>query len=297
MIPEEPGAPSSEPSAHLGTSALSRDYSFSNAWSAGYELFKAQYGLLLAVAAINLGAGIADQLVSSFLEAVASPAGIIASWVFQFFVAYPIWAGTLLLVVRLARGQETSIDVCLAGFRHYPQLLLVQLALGLIFLGVAAIPGSVIFMVATAGRGWAFGPVILGIAVAILLLLMLWLSARLLFTLVIVVDDAWDRQGPDQRPLGAWDRASSALRMSWNLTQPVTWSLVGLQVSVSLVAGLTILLLCVGILLLGMPLYFGVIASAYVMLARPLLDGRCRACGYPLDDVRGPICPECGTPR
>ena len=59
-----------------------------------------------------------------------------------------------------------------------------------------------------------------------------------------------------------------ALRLNWQATRGLGWSLMALVVVVSLIAAASVLLLCVGYVLIGVPFTLASLGAVYSMLFR-----------------------------
>lgn len=192
--------------------------------------------------------------------------------ILQVLVGIPLFAGVIYACAEIHDGRGQIGDL-FQGFRRYGSALLSGLLLVCIYMAcgiAAAIPMALTFgvMVATSRGGgpapfWAF----VGIAAMVLILILLigLVLMRVLFAPVIAIDP---RFGTRFGTLGVMD----AFGMSWRNTQGLGFSMLLLLVVVSVLAALSILLLCVGYILIGIPLMLSVLGAMYVLTQRSRLD-------------------------
>jgi len=260
-------------------------YSFSAAFELGWGTFTANYGVLLAASAIMLVVNLVDNVVEKALGAVHFLLQF--AWALPFFllVTMPLYAGVLLLAARgIRRGKCRFDDLSLGYLRLGPVVVWSLLMLAAML--VIAMPGIAAVWSAFFSRNdGLFLAVVIGVAV-LYACVFLFLIARFGFVVALLAD-------PDIGRL----EVSQAVRVSWQTTAKCWPSLVGLQLVVTVLVLASLLLLCVGIVFLGYPLWIAVGGSAYALLFTPEhFNQRCRACGYPLSGTSGTVrCSECGT--
>lgn len=262
-------------------------YSFGAAFAQGWELLTARYGMILAGTAIYLGVAVLVQVAQNVISAATDPVvGFLLSVPMSLLVLAPFQASWMWSAVAAARGEPAGAATLVHGFDRYPQVVgLALLAFGAsivlwIPLGILA----VIFAM--------MGPV--GIVLLILLaipagVLMGWLYIRYMLAYCIVLDDRPGRMG-----------VFEAVRAAFDMTRGIRgWSLLGLNLVVSLIAGLSLLLLILPFFLFGIPFVVAVTAMAYQQLAADhglVASVNCRFCGFDLSGLRDRVCPECGAP-
>jgi uncharacterized membrane protein len=259
-------------------------YSYEAAMSAGWALFKANYGQLLAVALIDIGITIAMGVLGQVAEQTVGFDFV--TWIETIFISGPLAAGLYLFAARLARGEQLTVGAMFDGFRSYWATVKVNLVVGIgigLCAGVFLLPGLIIGQNSSAGSALMLA----GALVAVPLYVFLYM--RYFYALVIVVD-----------PLSSARTAGQALGESWRMTRGHFWSLFGLFLVLGLIAIGCLVLLVLPAFFVALPLIVGVTGVAYVQLANQSGVARvnmntCPNCGY---DVRGlppGHCPECGA--
>jgi hypothetical protein len=127
---------------------------------------------------------------------------------------------------------------------------------------LSATIGFLVVAVAAGGLNSAAG-VSAGIVSAVIIAVALGLIAtalvfvRIIFMPAIVAD-------PSLGSIGVMD----ALRLNWRATRGLGWSLLALFVVVSMLVAASVLLLCVGYVLIGLPLGIAALGAVYTMLFR-----------------------------
>ena len=272
-------APASGDATALGLA--SRPYSFSTAFSLAVNTFKSQWIILFLAGLILLGAGIAAGVPQWIAQAVGqasgdpgvfqfmSMVGAIVGFALNLLVSGPVFAGSVVAAANAARGHGRVADVFL-GFKRYGTVLLATVLTALISLGVAFvayIPVMLAFLFALATRGpngdiTDSAGLTVGLAVVATIVLILVGSAMVTFRVIFAPVIAAD---PESGGIGALD----AIRMTWRRTSVGTgFSLLGLAFVVGLIMIVSILLLCVGYFLLGIPLALATAGAAYQLLFR-----------------------------
>lgn len=93
--------------------------------------------------------------------------------------------------------------------------------------------------------------------------------------------------------------ATESLKKSWEWTEDRGWLILGVIITISLVLAGSVLLLCVGYILLGTPLMLAVYGVMYHQLGFERgvfpITQVCPVCNYDLTGVNAITCPECGS--
>lgn len=262
--------------------------SFDGLMSESWLLMSASYGLLVGVAAVWCGISIASAVVSAGLELIHTAVSAIWDLLVFLLVEAPLFAGVVMLALRLARGERPEFNAMFDGFRSYGPIVLINLIKLMITVGLITLPAK--GLIGLAERGGAWSPVLLlSVVIGGFLLAMglyLFLFARLCLTDILILDQT----GP--RP-----RTIDALRLSWRITGPVAITLLLLVLLSFLIAIGTALLLLIGLLLLGLPLLIAMGGVSVRRMLESLERPVCNHCGFDLSAATQPDCPECGRSR
>jgi hypothetical protein len=254
-------------------------YSFGNAFDLAVKTVKSQWGPLVLAGLVTLAAYTVIGAPQWIMLAVgeASRDDDVKSWmglgsncfgfVVNILIGGPLFAGIALCGANAVAGRGNVADLFL-GFRRYGQVLLAYLLLMAISAGVtfvvylSATIGFLVVAVAAGGLNSAAG-VSAGIVSAVIIAVALGLIAtalvfvRIIFMPAIVAD-------PSLGSIGVMD----ALRLNWRATRGLGWSLLALFVVVSMLVAASVLLLCVGYVLIGLPLGIAALGAVYTMLFR-----------------------------
>lgn len=280
------GSPPTAPSVTLPAPppVFDQPFSVEQAFGRGWDVFKRHYGIMLGGVVLVIGISIAMSLVETVLNAIAAPAGSVVSLAGSIFLMPVLQTGLTFVAARATRREPIAFDHIFDGFRRYWPIVGVNLLVILLYFGaVLPFAGGIGLLVAFGSGSGANVFIIFGIAL-ILAVVVLVLYARLAFAPIMCLDPA-----VGQGPVGS-------IQHSWRLTAPYWGRLVALHVLLWLVAAGSILLLCVGLPLLGMPLSLAVTGAAYaVLVGTPNDDSHCSNCGYDLQGLNSGVCPECGT--
>jgi len=269
-------------------SALTSDYSFQAAFELGWNTFKSRWINCLLLGLVYTGCVIVvvlPQLLSTILIA-AIDEGSLASdstgaraagtfvlllgscigYVLQVVVGIPLLAGTIYASAQIVRGQP-KIDDIFQGFRRYRRALLTGLVftlvsvVGMIAAYIPAALAGVLAIVLNQGSNQVATVVaiVVGVALALVGIILIWalVLVRLIFALGVAID-----------PTLGDIRAIDALKLSWNKTKGLGWSLLGLLLVATILYSLSVLLLCVGIFLVGIPLFLAILGAAYALVFR-----------------------------
>jgi len=256
----------------------SRPYSFSAACALAMQTFKTQWVPLLLMSLIILGISIglaSPQWIVTTIGAMSGdPAvesatmilGTVFAYALSILVTSPLLSGMIVAGANAAVGRANVADLFL-GFRRYGRVvlanLLVYLIMGGVFLSACVPLGlAVAFAQAVAGgpTETALGIVIASAGVSFVLMILgfAMVVARTGYAPVIVAD-------PDLGRLGVIE----AVRLNWSRTSVSNgFSLLGLLILTSILVTLSLLLFCVGYLLVGLPWMWAVTGSCHQLLFR-----------------------------
>jgi len=269
-------APASGDATALGLA--SRPYSFSTAVDLAIHTFKKQWVPLLLMSLIMLGISIGlavPQWIVTGIGVMSSDPDVrgamtivamVLGWVLTILVTAPLMSGLTVAAANAATGRANVADVFL-GFKRYGAVLaanvLVYLLMTVVFLPAYIPVGLAVALAPSVSGGSneiAIGIAVAGFAITLVLLALgfAMVVARTGFAPVIAAD-------PDLGKLGVME----AIRLNWSRTSVRDGvSLLGLTILTILVVTLSLLLLCVGYLLVGLPLLWAVIGSVYQLLFR-----------------------------
>ena len=283
------GAPPTEflsPSGSAGLAASgladlgSASYSFGAALNLAIATFKSQWGPLVLAGLVTLAVytviGMPQWIMQAAGEAsrdegfaaLMAMGGGCFGLVANLLVGGAMLAGMTLCGANAAAGRGNVADLFL-GFKRYGNVLLAWLLVAaismgatlVIYLGAGIAVVVVVFATGAASSGPA--PVLSVLVPALIVGGGLWIVAtalvfvRILFVPAIVAD----------AQLGAMG-VMDALRLNWQSTRGLGWSLMALLVVVGLIASASVLLLCVGYILIGVPLALASLGAVYSMLFR-----------------------------
>ncbi len=255
-------------------------FSFGNASTLANKAFRARWFslVIIGIVAIVLGAVqqgpgmIADEVRDRAVElGQPVPAGAMAlrllGWGLMIAVGWPLYAGVVLAGARAVRGAGAVSDLFVPFFRYGAVLLATLVshaALGLLYI-IAILPGLIV-AVAIAGvrsseglsASWIDAP---ALALAFLLMAIGAIVVSILFTprLVFMGVLAAD-------PSRAAEPLEATLRFSWSATSGHAPAIFGLLFVYGLLYALSVLLLCVGLPLIGLPLLIVAVGAAYATL-------------------------------
>lgn len=271
---------SAELAAPEFTAAVATPYSFGGAFDLAIRTFKSQWGPLVLAGLVTFAVyaiiGAPQWIMQAAGEAsrdegfaaLMTMGGGCFGFVVNLLVGGAMLAGMTLCGANAVAGRGNVADLFL-GFKRYGQTLLAWLLVAAISTGAtiviylgAAIAGLVVGLASGAasngevavGAG-VIAAAIVGGALAIAATALVFV--RILYVPAIVAD-------AQLGAIGVMD----ALRLNWQATRGLGWSLMALLVVVGLIASASILLLCVGYLLIGVPLALAAFGAAYTMLFR-----------------------------
>lgn len=252
-------------------------YSFSGAFSLATSTFSSQWAtlVLIGLVGIAISAVIAvPSWITTVLGELTGDAGAKAgisllgscsNLLLQVLVGGPLWGGWIVAGANAVEGRGDVSDV-FAGFRRYSATVVAYLLTMLISLAMGIVIGvPLVIVVALAaaiersGSGPAEAIVVIGAIVAVVAAL--FFLALVLVRVILAAGIAAD---PAFGPVGGGE----ALRIAWRASQGLGWSMFGLLLVVGLLAALSVLLLCVGYFLIGVPLMLGATGAMHVMINR-----------------------------
>jgi hypothetical protein len=193
-------------------------------------------------------ASIGFMLLWGFIQFVANLCGLFGL-VVLLVIGPTCLVGPTVAAMRMLRSERIRFETFFEGFRHLPNLLLLQLVLGLLFVPVV-LPFALLFSAADGGLGaWLLVGLPLGYVIA-------YLGVRVcFFTPLIVVDR---QAGPLE-----------AMVLNWELTRDHFWGLFGAGVVLGLVAVSGVVLCVVG-LFYTIPLAWMAQAAGYLLATRQI---------------------------
>lgn len=275
-IPPLPAGPVFASRYEPGSSSA---FSIGSAISLGWAAMTSQYGPLLAVTVIFLLIQVGASLVGAVIPGASLITGV--------FLA-PLTVSLAYIYVRAVRGSKVEVADLFGHLKvNYWNLVLLQLILVgisivvLIPVGIL-IAAALLLGAAVDSVAGVVGAVVVGV-VAVLALA--YVGVRLGYGGLLYLD----------APPGSLE-VIDALRLSWRRTAPYALPLIAMAILLGFIVMASGLLLCVGAILLGMPLALAVNAAAYDLICPTPDSGRCDKCGYDCRAVVTGVCPECGAP-
>jgi hypothetical protein len=239
----------------------------------GHKAFKAKWGVLVLIGlvylvlsyALSIPGVIAGMLRRAAEESGTSAPGALGldlvGWLLSILVGGPLLAGVIVAGARVVRGAGQVSDLFL-GFQRYGSVVLAYFV-SFLLIGVAivaaVIPGLILLGVSV---GFEFGGSFnrMGVVGALGLLLAglgvlgtsIWVMPRLIFMAALAADPSLPKEGLE-----------ATLRRSWSLTAGKSPAMFALLFVYGLILSVSVFLLCVGLPLLGMPLFVAVQGATY----------------------------------
>ena len=239
----------------------------------GHKAFKARWSALVLIGLVYLALSYAlgvPGMIAEMLRAAAEQSGttapgtlglVLFGWLLSIFVGGPLLAGFVVAGARAARGAGQVADLFI-GFQRYWTVVLAYfvsiLLIGVGFL-VAMLPGVVML---GADVGFRFkgefnqlgtsGVIGLMLCVVGALAVSIWIAPRLVFMGALAADPSLPKEGLE-----------ATLRRSWSLTAGKAPAMFALLFVYGIVLALSVFLLCVGLPLLGIPLFAAVQGAMY----------------------------------
>ncbi len=271
-VPATSAAPWIAPSIVATTEQA--EFSFRSAFTLATATFKKHWAMLVAMGAVYFvvaGAlGVPGQIgnFAMRLSEDRQGAGVIAGLfgccggLLQVFVGVPLAAGMYIAGAGAIAGTPKIGDL-FAGFRRYWVTLGTGLVAGLLVCAAAIaalLPGGACLALGLGlggGLEWIFVPLGIVLLTAGFICTMVFVGVRLVAASAIACD-------PQLPPMSV----GQALRLSWDGSRGKMWPLFGFGIVVGLAAYATILLLCIGLVLIGIPFAFAATGAAYTLLYR-----------------------------
>ncbi len=271
----------SDPSlgALLGVSAagVPATWSFGAGWQATMRGFKRSWGPLMLLALVSLGLAIPgtilSQAFSAGMQATREPAVVgallvavvvvnLLNWL---LVTIPIQQAGLTFAASKAAAGTVRVSDLFQGYRRLGMVLatgtVLMLAIG-VAVGVACVPGVIMMVMGAAlqQKGAAAGiPLVVGGAVLMgaVLLLALWLVYPYFYAPAVACDPAFGRPG-----------FSECFRLSAQGLKGRVFGVFGFLFVIGVLAAASVLLLCIGYLLVGLPLLLAAQGAVYAICVR-----------------------------
>ncbi len=182
----------------------------------------------------------------------------------QIFVGLPLAAGMVYAAAEILAGRGQLGDL-FQGFRRYGAAVLAGMLFIAIYIAVALlalIPLFLVMGVHALTQGGPMGPsatVILAMVITMLLFLCGFavVVLRVVHAPTIVVDPMFGRRS-----------VMDAFALSWRNSEGCGLSMLLLLIVTSVLAALSLLLFCVGILVVGVPLQVAVFGAMYALIQR-----------------------------
>jgi MFS family permease len=260
------------------------DFTFGAAFERAWKSFQSQWSAWIVLTLVIAGLSIAlalPQWFFGFMGAVLEndgnkEAGLLASLtggciglMLQIFIGLPLYAGIFYAAVQIHCG-DAKLSNIFVGFRRYGTAV----AAGLLFyvvafaaaLGaylpaiVAGFIGGILASLVGANEetsvaiGLVFAVIV---AIAAIIAFVGLVFMRVLFAPTIAIDPAFGYPG-----------VLASFRMSWRLSAGLGFKMLGLSLVLALIAGASALLLCVGYVLIGIPLGSAGWGAMYLMIYR-----------------------------
>lgn len=273
---------------------------FSNAWSQGIEVLKAQYGMLLASTGIAIGVQFAQTMLGQILglvgglidPSVVIVVSVLFSLIMTILVTWPIQVCTQYVSIAARRGEQISMRLLFRGYYRLGNAILTPFLTTMI-VAACAIPCVLIIVpMVIMVQSNQIAPEI-SVPICILAALINgvgigYVASRLALASAMCVDAR----------LGDLT-ATQSIKMSWEWTRNRGWLIMGVLITAGLAMAATVMILCVGYILLGIPLAMAIFGAMYHQLGfeQGVFPTRqvCPVCNYDLSGVNAITCPECGS--
>ena len=239
----------------------------------GHKAFRSRWGVLVLIGLVYMALSYAlgvPGMISGLLRAAAEESGTTApgalgldlfGYLLSILVGGPLLSGFILAGARAVRGAGQVSDLFL-GFQRYGSVVLAYVV-SILLIGVAVIaaviPGLLMLGLAVGFEmSGNFGKIGLLGAVGVLLAglgalaVSIWMAPRLVFMGALAANPSLPKEGLE-----------STLRRSWSLTAGKAPAMFALLFVYGLVLALSVMLLCVGLPLLGIPLFTAVQGAMY----------------------------------
>ena len=259
-----------------------REWSFGAGWQATIGGFKRSWGMLMLLALVAVSVSMPGSLISQALSygiqqsrdpatgALLALASLLVSLLNLVFVTIPIQQAGLTFAASRAEAGTVRISDLFQGYRRLGMVLATGVVLGMgigVAVLVACIPGGVLIGIGAAmqGNGSDAGiPVIVVGALLLLALLLaaLWFVFPWIYAPVVACDPAFGR--PD---------FGECFRISAQGLRGRVFGVVGFILVIGLLAAASVLLLCIGYLLVGIPLLLAAQGAIYGICVRSRAPG------------------------
>ncbi|MBM4110838.1 MAG: DUF4339 domain-containing protein [Phycisphaerae bacterium] len=248
-------------------------FTYGGASQLGHKAFKARWGVLVLIGLVYLALSYAlgiPGVIAGVIRTAAEESGSTApgaivldlfGWLLGILIGGPLLAGFVLAGARAVRGAGQVTDLFL-GFQRYGMVVLAYLVSALLIgaaFVVAVLPGiGLVGFSIGFELGGGFGDLgILGLLGLLFagcgaLAVSIWIMPRLVFMSALAADPSLPKESVE-----------NTLRRSWSLTAGKAPAMFALLAVYGLVAGLSVLLCCVGMPLLGFPLFAAVQGAIY----------------------------------
>lgn len=247
--------------------------------SRGFEVFRRAWGPILVAALCVIFSQIPMQVVSMAVNIATMPAPrapgappampvfaaaqvgvLVLSFLYGILVVMPLSVGLVVFVANVSRGRAVEWSLLFSAFRRYGAVVvsnLIQMAVGIAIMSCAVVVVGGLAWVASSAAGDAaafaiaipLGLVALGFSI--------WVSVRLSFASVSAAD-------PTLPPRSGVD----AVKYSWRISEGHVLNLIVGFIAVTVIVMLSVLLLCVGYILVGIPFLCAAYGATYDELVR-----------------------------
>ncbi len=250
----------------VGPALLPEPFGFSSVLALTFStVFGRAWGQLVLAILVYIGASIAVSIGSAIIQGVLGAntvSGVVVdlgySLATQVLLISPLMFGLWVLAAQACRGRAVEVGQMFIAFQRYADVVVLSLIQIAIVIGVLiaamvfAAPGLVMLTMSQ-GQGTAAW-VVLSLGVLLGVLLTAYTMVRLTMAPFLLLD-----------PEGAHITPADALRESWRMMRGRVFVTICAFVLVLIVAVLSFLLLCVGYILIGMPLLFTLYGAVYAL--------------------------------
>lgn len=243
------------PIAPVPLGSMGPSWSFGAAVDATTRALKSRWTTLLVIGLMFGGIASVPSVIGMLTKQQGGAGFQCFAFVYGMLVTAPMAAGMMCAGARVVRGSGEPADA-MAGFRRYPAVLGTAVIVNLINIG-ALLPalgcGAVaLAFIGDGAMGGLVGWLLLLVAVVLAALATGFVSTRIGFALAICADPEMGAVGP-----------AEAISMAFRRTRSCKWSLLGFVSLLGFAAGLTVLLLCIGFFVVGLPLMVAGLGAAY----------------------------------
>lgn len=261
-------------SAHGAALDVPPTYSFVNAITLGWGVFRRAYWPLVGTTALSLLLWAPSLVIYVSLMMTATP----DNFVERVFVSYGvimlfallaavIYVGGAAIVLRTIGGERPSIWMIRHALMQSHKIVGVNLVVTLGLLALCLIVFVVVYAaMSTIGSGStrAIGLLVSLIVMLCLYVGMMLLMSRIAFATYFFVDPVWAQRGM----FGVRHSVFGALAANWRMTSGRTWSVLALLFVLMMGASMCFYAFMLPLLFFGAPMATATMASAYHLLAR-----------------------------